>query len=309
VDLPAGRHRPQVRASVDGVNWSAQPAGFAFRVLPPWYRTPWAITGSLLLAGALLFGVYRARLAYLLGLERQRTRIAMDLHDEMGSGLASIGILAGVLSENGRDARTGKRIAREMARTAEELGTSLSDIVWALDPQRATLEELAARLAEHGGRLFADDVQFDTEFPPNGRRLPLSLPVRRNVLLMGLEALHNAARHADARHVLSCVLQPEGQGLGAHAERRRHRSARPPLGQCSGRGLRAMRRRAAEIGGSIDWISRQGGGTTVRLRFEMSPPRPRLFNWAPTTAPRLADVALPVSHDHAGARQEHPVHR
>jgi signal transduction histidine kinase len=307
VDLPAGRHRPQVRASVDGVNWSAQPAGFAFRVLPPWYRTPWAMMGLLLLAGALLFGVYRARLAYLLGLEQQRTRIAMDLHDEMGSGLASIGILAGVLSENGRDARTGKRIAREMARTAEELGTSLSDIVWALDPQRATLEELAARLAEHGGRLFADEVQFDTEFPAEWPSAALSLPVRRNVLLVGLEALHNAARHADARHVV-LHLKPEGQGWlltlsddGTGLPARHSDSAR-------GRGLRAMRRRAAEIGGSIDWISRQGHGTTVRLRFEMSPPRPKLFSWV-RRGPRLADVALPVSHDHAGARQEKPVHR
>lgn len=307
VDLPAGRHQPQVRASVDGVNWSAQPAGFAFRVLPPWYRTPWAMTGLLLLAGVLLFAVYRARLAYLLGLERQRTRIAMDLHDEMGSGLASIGILAGVLSENVRDARTGKRIAREMARTAEELGTSLSDIVWALDPQRATLEELAARLAEHGARLFADDVQFDAQFPEEWPSAALSLPVRRNVLLMGLEALHNAARHAEARNVV-LRLQPEGQAWlltlsddGTGLPARHSESAR-------GRGLRAMRRRAAEIGGSINWVSRPGQGTTVRLRFELSTPRPRFFNWVRRDH-RPADGALGVSHDHAGAPQEHAVHR
>ncbi|MBR9988651.1 MAG: hypothetical protein KFH98_02790, partial [Gemmatimonadetes bacterium] len=162
VDLPAGQHRPQVRASLDGATWSVVPAELAFRVLPAWYRTGWALMLFALLAAALLFGLYRARLAYLLGLERQRTRIAMDLHDEMGSGLASIGILAGVLSNDVSESGEDDGIANEVARTAEELGTALSDIVWSLDPHSATLEELATRLAEHGGRLFADHVQFDT---------------------------------------------------------------------------------------------------------------------------------------------------
>jgi signal transduction histidine kinase/ligand-binding sensor domain-containing protein len=306
VDLAAGEHQPQVRATLDGASWSPQPAGLAFRVLPPWYRTAWALTGFALLAGTLLFGLYRARLAYLLGLERQRTRIAMDLHDEMGSGLASIGILAGVLSENGNDPDGGRRIAHEVATTAEELGTSLSDIVWALDPQRATLEELAARLAEHGGRLFADDVQFDTQFPARWPPQPLSLSVRRNVLLIGLEALHNAARHADAQRVLLSLqpmsndwimmLSDDGRGL-------------PPRHMYSarGRGLRAMRRRAAEIGGAISWTSQPGQGTTMRLSFELAPQRSRLFGWLHRFTRRGSGA--PASHDHASAPSRRTVHR
>ncbi|HSJ23468.1 MAG TPA: ATP-binding protein [Longimicrobiales bacterium] len=309
VDLPAGRHQPQVRASADGLTWSMQPAGLAFSVLPPWYRTAWAMTGFLLLAGALLFGVYRARLAYLIGLERQRTRIAMDLHDEMGSGLASIGILAGVLSENGGDAVAGRRIAREVATTAEELGTSLSDIVWALDPHRATLEELAARLAEHGGRLFADDVRFDAHFPAAWPSGPLTLPLRRNVLLMGLEALHNAARHADAQHVVlgfrasddGWILEVADDGKGLPA---------PHGNRGQGRGLRAMQRRAAEIGASISWDTRQGQGTTVRLRFRLTRRQPRFSfpGWLRRSV-RPPSGRAGASHDHAGARQEPAVHR
>jgi signal transduction histidine kinase len=305
VDLPAGHHQPQVRAALDGASWSPQPAELAFRVLPPWYRTAWALTGFALLAGALLFGLYRARLAYLLGLERQRTRIAMDLHDEMGSGLASIGILAGVLSENGNDP-DGRRIAREVATTAGELGTSLSDIVWALDPQRATLEELAARIAEHGGRLFADDVQFDTRLPAPWPPQPLPLSVRRNVLLIGLEALHNVARHADAQRVLLSlqpkdggwvmILSDDGRGLPP----RRMDSAR-------GRGLRAMRRRAAEIGGAISWTSQPGQGTTMRLDFELAPQRSRLSGWLRRVARRGSGA--PASHDHASAPSRRVVHR
>lgn len=306
VDLPAGRHQPQVRASLDGENWSTQPAGLAFRVLPPWYRTPWAMIAFTLLAAVLIYGLFRARLVYLVGLERQRTRIAMDLHDEMGSGLASIGILAGVLSDDGRDPDGARRIAKEVAVTAEELGTALSDIVWSLDPHSATLEELAARVAEHGSRLFADDVQFDTEFPAEWPSGPLPLPVLRNVLLIGLEALHNAARHAGAKHVL-LTLRPEDGGWvmtlsddGSGLPPRRTDSAR-------GRGLRAMRRRASEIGGDICWISDPGEGTTVRLSFRLSGPRPRLWRWLRgATRPEAARAG---SHDHASAPPADMAHR
>jgi signal transduction histidine kinase len=292
IDLPPGRHRPQVRATLDGVVWSPRPAELRLRVLPPWFRTGWAMAAFVLITGLLLFAVYRARLAYLLGLERQRTRIAMDLHDEMGSGLASIGILAGVLSENGGS--DDQSIAREVAETAEELGTALSDIVWSLDPQGATLEELAARLSEHGGRLFADDVEFDTEFPREWPADPLPLPMLRNVLLIGLEALHNAARHAAARRVLLSLL-PErdvwimtvrDDGAGVFADDRT---------RGEGRGLRTMRRRAEEIRGDIDFVARPGG-TTVRLRFRTRDRREllrRLRGWWRTAAGG--------SHEHAGA--------
>lgn len=304
VDLPPGRHQPEVRASLDGEQWSPVPAGVAFRVLPPWYRTAWAISAFLLLGAALLFAIYRARIAYLLGLERQRTRIALDLHDEMGSGLASIGILADVLSSH---SGSGNEIAREVAATAEELGTALSDIVWSLDPQSATLDVLAARMAENGSRLFADDVQLDTSFPGHWPADPLPLPVLRNVLLIGLEALHNAARHACARHV-TLSLQPDGaawlltvcdDGIGMTENT-------APRG--SGRGLRGMRRRADEIGGEISWRTPARSGTEVRLRFDPWPARNRLAHWLLHGRVRPA-ASHTDPHEHAGASVARPVHR
>jgi signal transduction histidine kinase/ligand-binding sensor domain-containing protein len=278
VDLRPGDYEVEYRASLDGVDWSVEPVRFAFTVLPPWYATAWMIAlAALFLTGA-GWAIYRARVAYLLGLERQRTRIAMDLHDEMGSGLASIGILAGVLAEPDGSRHDDGGIAREVAITAEELGASLSDIVWSLDPQGATLQQLAARLAEHGSRLFAVDVQFDTEFPREWPEVALSLPVLRSVLLIGLEALHNAARHAGAERVLLSLqtdgaawvltVRDDGAGLAVAANRAWH-----------GRGLRSMRRRAAEIGVELGVASAPGTGTTVSLRFEPSPRRSRLLRW------------------------------
>jgi signal transduction histidine kinase len=235
-------------------------------VRPPWYRTPWALATFALTILAAAVAVYRARVAYLLGLERQRSRIAMDLHDELGSGLGSIGIISGLLAADRAAPDERRRLASEIARTAGELGAALGDIVWSLAQRPGTLKDLAARLAEQGRRLFAhDSARFEARLGPDLPETPLSLMLRRAVLLIGAEALHNAARHAEARRVLLTVdrdgaawrLAVEDDGRGMPADR----------AAASGLGLENMRRRAAAIGAPLAIEPRPGGGTRVQVRF------------------------------------------
>ncbi|MFW6080237.1 MAG: histidine kinase, partial [Gemmatimonadota bacterium] len=291
VDLPAGRYDAEVRASLDGRRWSAEPARFTFDVLPPWYRTGWALGLFAGLAVALLWAAYRARVAFLLGPERQRTRIAMDLHDELGSGLGSVGILASLLAGRRLDDADRRRFAREIVGTAEQLGTTLSDIVWSLEPRTATLEELAARLAGHGERLFAGGgVEFVFLGPSAWPETRLPLPARRNILMIGLEALHNAARHARAGRVTLSIrrrggdwilsVADDGVGLGpagdeggaGGGERGDGRAPGESVDERRGRRPRGMRRRADQIGATLDWTSPadgRGRGTAVTLRFRI----------------------------------------
>jgi signal transduction histidine kinase/ligand-binding sensor domain-containing protein len=270
VDLRPGEYRVEYRASLDGRTWSPRPLRFVFSVSPPWYRTPWAIALALGLVGALGWSVYRARVAYLLGLERQRTRIAMDLHDEVGSGLASVGILSSVLAADSLTAAERRQTAGDIASAAEELGTALSDIVWSLDPQASTLEELASRLAEHGERLSASgDVELSTRFPDAWPSDRLDVALRRNVLLVGLEALHNAVRHARAREVI-LTLRPNDRTWTLSV--RDDGAGFEPRGSTDGRhghGLSGMRRRAEEIGAQLTVDSTPGVGTAVTLRFDL----------------------------------------
>ncbi|MEZ4413886.1 MAG: ATP-binding protein [Gemmatimonadales bacterium] len=266
IDLPRGDYRAEVRASLDGRIWSAETGGFAFSVRGPWYLEPWSLLlGALLLLGA-AGAAYRARVGVLLEMERQRTRIAMDLHDELGSGLGGVGILAGVLAEGTPDEPERRRLARQVMHISEELGTALSDIVWSLDPRDGTLSELGARLREHGTRLFATgEAQFRVDLPDPWPQLQLNSTVRRSLLLVGLEALHNVSRHASASEVslalrltddqLELIVEDNGSGLpngGAPSS-------------TAGRGLTSMARRATEAGGRLDLDSRPGGGTIVRF--------------------------------------------
>jgi signal transduction histidine kinase/ligand-binding sensor domain-containing protein len=270
VDLLPGRYQAEFRSSLDGLNWSRQTARIAFSVRPPWYdtRSAHALFALLTLLG--MYAVYRTRLAFLLGLERQRTRIAMDLHDELGSGLGSIAILSGVIARGGIAGNERTAAAEEIAQSAESLGGALSDIVWSLDPRVATLHELALRLAAYGQRLFAgDDVDFTVALPEEWPDMLLPMAVRRNLLLIGLEALHNAARHARARRVTLSLagargawelsVSDDGVGMPPDADTDR----------VSGLGVRSIARRAREIGGTVHWSPTSPSGTTITVTFRL----------------------------------------
>ena len=267
-DLRPGRYSAEVRASLDGINWSAQPARIDFEVLSPWYLRWWAIAALLILIGVLLFAAHRARVEVLVRLERQRALIAMDLHDEIGSGLGSIGILSGVAASESVKDEQRRELARNIVDTAAELGSALTDIVWSLHPDSSSLEGLADRLTQRAYRLFPDgSPTFKTDFPRHWPRVDLSLAARHNLLLIGSEALHNAARHANAQRVELGIAQAgsawrfwvtdDGRGLGSNGQRHDH----------AGLGLITMRKRAEEIGAEINWSSADGIGTTVSVVF------------------------------------------
>jgi signal transduction histidine kinase len=280
VDLRPGSYTVEYRASLDGETWSTLAEPFSFRVLTPWWVSWWFIAAVGLLVGTAVWMGYRARVAYLVGLERQRTRIAMDLHDEVGSGLASVGILSGVLAVDSLDREERRSAALEIARAAEELGHSLSDIVWSLDPGTGSMKELAGRLAEHGARLFADDgVAFSTRFPRAWPRAAPSLEARRTVLLVGLEALHNAARHSGAETV-TLGLHPDGPGRWALRVRDDGVGVGDQAGGGGGRGLPGMEARARQIGGTLAVGRAPEGGTEVVLRFPVASVSTPRRGWA-----------------------------
>ncbi|MGO1071114.1 sensor histidine kinase [Lysobacter sp. CA199] len=265
IDLSAGRYRVQMQASLDGERWSSAQA-FAFDVAPPWWATWWArlIWLSLLLGVAIV--LYRLRVQQLLRLERQRNDIAMDLHDEMGSGLGSISVLANVAAREGSDERERRQIAGEIASVAELLGGGLRSLVWTMRESRAGLGDLAAQLAQHAGRLLPGPspelrMRWPQAFPPG----TVQPQVRRHVLMIALEALHNAARHAGAGQVVvelsaqaaGWCLRIDDDGVGFDPEHPARRS-----------GLDTMRQRARLIGARLELDSAPGAGTLIALYFE-----------------------------------------
>lgn len=268
--LSPGRYRFLVRA----VNWqgltSAAPAEVDFRVQPPLWQRWWvqSLLGLLVLSGAYAF--YRFRLARLLELERIRTRIATDLHDDIGSSLTQISILSEVVRQKvGRDGQAATESLARIAELSRELVDSMSDIVWAVNPNRDRVGDLAHRM-----RRFASDVldarSIEMEFhEPATTQRELRADRRRQIFLVFKESLNNVARHAACKRVTielamegsHLLLRVSDDGIGFDTT--------DPNGGASphpGHGLRSMTNRAISLGGQLSVTSQVGHGTTVTLR-------------------------------------------
>lgn len=268
--LAPGRYAAAIRASIDGERWSRPSDAITFTVAAPWYRRPSVLLLGALLAGGALVLVNRARTAVLLGLERQRTAIAMDLHDELGAGLGSIGILAGVAASPRVADQERQDFAQRIAATASELGGKLTDIVGALRSGRVTLGLLAADLAERATRLAPGPVpELRTDFPAEWPEVELDPTVRHDLRLMALEAIHNAVRHAEAK-TITVGLAPAGRhwrlwvkddGIGFDPA-----SGQKPKG--TGLGQHALQRRANRIRAVLTITTAPHQGTLVEVAFE-----------------------------------------
>jgi signal transduction histidine kinase len=264
--LAPGRYRFLVRAvDAEGL-MSEPPASFSFRVLPPVWQRWWFISIVAALAGLLAYGLYRYRVGRLLELERVRTRIAADLHDDIGANLTKIGILSEVVRQqvNRLDGRMAEPLS-SIARISRESVASMSDIVWAINPRRDTLRDLTRRMREFAGETFASrDIEFELRAPSSETYLKLGADVRRAVFLIFKEAVNNIVRHSDCDKaeielrvkgsLLVLEVSDDGKGFDAMQE-------------SAGNGLASMQSRASSMGGEVEIITRKPSGTRVTLRF------------------------------------------
>lgn len=269
-DLRPAGYEFRVRAlATDGR--PGPPARLLFRVLPPWWRQPWVIAlGLAALCGA-AYGGHRLRTAHLVSLERVRTRIATDLHDELGANLSRIALLSEVAArEIPADGDRSRTIVREIGGLARELFDSTADIVWAIDPRRDNLGSLVARLSEYARDvLAASGASWSLAAPPGLDSVPLPTDVRRELFLLLKEAVHNVARHSGAS-AASLTVRLEGATLRAEVSDNGRGLAAAPAGGGPGNGLRNMRARAEALRGACVVRSVPDAGTQVQVELPIS---------------------------------------
>ena len=157
------------------------------------------IVAALLSASA--YGLHRYRLNQLLAVERVRTRLATDLHDDLGAGLAEIAIL----SEVARRKPVGEaEVLGHVAERARGLRAALSDIVWTVDPRRDRLSDLVQRMRQTAlSMLESEDRRVAFTAPPEEQleTIELTPDLRRHLWLFFKEAVVNIARHSGASDV------------------------------------------------------------------------------------------------------------
>ena len=287
--LPAGEYQFRVTAgNKDGV-WNTAGAMLGVIVVPPWWRTWWATTTGALLFVAGFAGIvrahavrtYRRRMAALerqQALERERTRIARDMHDGLGSSMVKIAMLGELLEDNLRTDRVeheGEQVrsqARKLTAAARQVVREMDEVVWTVNPKNDTLENLAGYIGQFAREHFADTgIECHLEIPTELPNYLLTAEVRHNIFLAAKEALNNILRHAHASEVwvrlqtdgseLTISIQDNGRGLGRS----------DPARAGAGHGRENMEQRLSRIGGRLT-IESQTGQTGHGTQLTMTVP-------------------------------------
>ncbi|MGE5815792.1 MAG: two-component regulator propeller domain-containing protein, partial [Acidobacteriota bacterium] len=276
--LAPGRYRFFVRAINSDGNVSVRPAALAFTILPPVWRRWWFLSLVALAMGVVTRAAYRYRVGRLLELANMRTRIATDLHDDIGANLTRIVLLSEVakLQYDRRPARGAGGVfdnALEdgplvsISRIARESVGSMSDIVWAINPSRESLRDLIRRMRRHAEEIFTlRDIELRFAAPGAQDSLKLGMHERRDLLLIFKEAVNNAARHSRCSRVeidlrvegARLVLAVADNGLGFDTSI-----------ESEGQGLMGMRRRAHGLGGTLEVTSGKEVGTRITLEVPL----------------------------------------
>lgn len=195
-------------------------------------------------------------------LEALRQRIARDLHDEIGSSLGSIALIAQDILAGGADATQVRADLGEIKEIADETVSAMRDITRLIQSDRYGADDLATLLRDTADRLLRGISHTLTVGEgTHARTLPVDR--QRDLILMFKETLHNITRHAGARAVDIQLAQNNGQlTLTVHDDGRGFDPAAPSGG---GMGLTNLQRRAAKHGGGVQIVSTPAQGTTVSI--------------------------------------------
>jgi signal transduction histidine kinase len=262
--LPAGNYTFLVKGSnSDGV-WNPEPVSFSFRIEAPFYLKAWFIALCIVAAGGAITAIYRYRLAQALRVEQLRTRLATDLHDDVGATLSAISMYSEALKKHVEQPQLAKLLGK-IGDDSREMVRAMGDLVWAINPKNDGGDRLLQRMENFAADLCAvKGVTFSFQSDPKMNNLSIGIETRRNIFLIFKEAVNNALKYSGCTQLKvetflegsKLLLRVEDNGTGfdmsVHG---------------NGNGLVNMQTRAAEIGGRLNILSpAAGGGCTIVLQ-------------------------------------------
>jgi signal transduction histidine kinase len=277
--LRPGNYVFQFTASNNDGVWNDEVFALHFEVIPAFWQTIWfRVAGAMTMAGLGGSGVFLvvrwrmrrklSRLEQANALERERTRISRDLHDDLGARLTQMALLTDLAGEDpgaSLDLKTQIRAVSHQARSAVQ---SLDETVWLMNPKKDTLAHLIGYTARYAEQFFqATSIACRLEICQSPPLCSVPGNIRRDIFLLVKEALNNVLKHSGAGEVwlkiavrgsvMRIVVQDNGTGFElSQTDSQRH-------------GLENMRRRAEGAGIKLVARSHAGAGTRITLRIRL----------------------------------------
>ena len=287
-NVSPGHYRFHVIACNKDSIWNETGASLEFVFEPHYWQTWWfrGLLVVLVVGGASGIALYATRrrmqrklqlLEQRHAIEKERGRIAKDIHDDLGSSLTRIMMLGERVEEGlGRREDIARHVSKIVS-SARHTVQSLDEIVWAVNPENDTLNGLLEYIGHYASEFFENTrVRCRLELPVELPEFSLPAETRHNLFLVVKEALNNAVKHSGATEVrvevavaedtLRILVEDNGRGFDLHA----------PTNGRVGNGLQNMRKRMEHLGGNFEVASAAGQGTTLKfnLKLKASSPRP-----------------------------------
>ena len=275
-DLQPGEYVFRVKAT----NWrgceSAKITSIRIIITPPFWRSWWFCLLSLLLVAAIFYTIYRYRIREYLKRQSIRNRIALDLHDNIGSTLSSISIYSQVarIYQDQQEEASLREVLDQIDKTAGEAIDEMSDMVWSINPRNDDMHSIVERMKSYAAPFCAaKSIVFDFSSDARIDKLNLEMIQRKNLYFIYKEVINNALKYSGCtkvevllileNSVFRLMVRDNGKGFDVNA----HRDGK--FQTLSGNGLYNLERRATEIKAALIIDSRPGGGTMVELSFRI----------------------------------------
>jgi ligand-binding sensor domain-containing protein/two-component sensor histidine kinase len=268
--LPPGNYTFHVIACNEDGIWNDTGASLKIIVQPPFWRTwTFIIVATLCVVGIIVGSVHyfsTQRLQRQLALEKERRRIARDIHDQVGASLTQVSMLGEMVESDKESPEEVEEHGRQISQTARDTAKALDEIVWAVNPSNDTLDGLITYFCKYAQEYLAvAGLRYRLDVPSQLPATQIAPDVRHNVFLAAKEAVTNIVRHAGATsawirlrlELTQFVLEIEDNGKGMAGMDEKHAATR--------NGLSNMRKRLEESGGSCTFNPGTEGGTLVRL--------------------------------------------
>lgn len=279
--IPPGEYQMHVTAcNQDGV-WNDLGDTLSFVVVAAWWQTWWFKFLVVLALTALIVWVARyvshrrlksklRQLEYENSIERERARIARDLHDDFGGSITQIRLLAERIKRHAEPLEF-KNAAAVLAAQTRQLSGELESIIWTVSPKNTTWNRLADFIRQYAMKFFRDTgINCTVQRPDDIPNAALRPEEQHNLLAIAKEAMNNALKHSRATQMQISFQHAEGKiiveirddGVGFDTT---------DSHLTTSNGLNNMRNRAKEIGATLTILSRPSDGTIIRFVHSISP--------------------------------------
>ncbi len=268
-NLSPGKYNVEVEAQYSYNEVSPNFLKLSFTVLPPFYETYWFIIVVCVVFILIVYSMYRYRVNEIKKLYAMRTNISQDLHDEIGSTLGSISIYSEVAKKLSVTNEKADEAISKIGSVSRELIDKMSDIVWSINPNNESFEQLQNRMQAFAAMMLTPhEIQFNFHSPGKGNSPVFSMQKRRNIYLIFKEAINNIVKYAECKTVnidlsirennFCMLIKDDGKGFDPGSN-----------SVFNGNGIKNMRSRSADMHAQLNIDSVINKGTVIKVTLKL----------------------------------------